>query len=162
MKRVSKLGLAALCSLCSVATVSVVFAQGGPPPTPEQKAQNAVKVRQGLFDVQNFSFAPVAAMMRGAPFNAMVAETAAKRIEMTSSMIPDVFKTDTSKFTVTTKARESIWTNMSDFQQKAQALNMAAMNLETAAMSGDAGMTKQAAVAVGKACGSCHDQFKNK
>lgn len=159
MKRVSKLGLAALCS---VAAISVGMAQGGPQ-TPEQKAQAAVKVRQGLFEVQNFSFAPVAAMLRGAPFNQQVVETAAKRIEMTSSMIPDVFKTNTSKFTnLTTKARDSIWSNMSDFDQKAQALNMAAQNLEMAAMSGDAGMTKQAAVAVGKSCGNCHDQFKNK
>lgn len=158
MNRVSKLGLAAMCS---VAAISVGLAQQGPQ-TPEQKAAAAVKVRQGLFEVQSYSFGPVAAMLRGAPFNAQAAETAAKRIEMTSSMIPELFKFDTRKFMVNTKARDDIWTNQADFAQKANALNMAAQNLETAAMSGDAAMTKQAGIAVGKACGSCHDQFRNK
>lgn len=160
MKRVSKLGLAAM--LCSAAAISVVSAQNGPQ-TPEQKAQAAVKVRQGLFEVQSFAFAPAAAMLRpGTTFDAMKAETAAKRIQMTSSMIPEVFKLDTRKFMVNTKAREDIWTNMSDFDQKAQALNMAAQNLEMVAMSGDASATKRAIGMVGKACGSCHDQFRNK
>lgn len=159
MNRVSKLGLAAICS---VAAISVVSAQGGPPPSPQQRAENAVKVRQGLFDVQNFAFQQSVAMLKGAPFNAQTAETTAKRIEMTTSMIPDVFKFDTRKYMVNTKARDDIWTNMSDFDQKAQAANMAAQNLEMAAMSGDAGMTKAAIGALGKACGNCHDQFKNK
>src|SRR5690348_4215222 len=158
MNRASKLGLAALCSL---AAFSVGIAQQGPQ-TPEQRAAAAVKVRQGLFEVQSYSFAPVAAMLRGAPFNAQTAETAAKRIQMTSSMIPEVFKFDTRKFMVNNKARDDIWTNQADFAQKANALNMAAVNLEMAAKSGDARMTKQAGIAVGKACGSCHDQFRNK
>ncbi|MGH8216971.1 MAG: c-type cytochrome [Steroidobacteraceae bacterium] len=159
MKRVSKLGLAAVCSL---AAISVVSAQRGPQ-TPEQKAQMAVKVRQSLFEVQSYSFGPAAAMLRpGSNFDPKVAETAAKRVEMTSSMIPDVFKFDTRKFTVTTKARDDIWMNMSDFAQKAQALNMAAQNLAMVAMSGDRSATVRAIGMVGKACGNCHDQFRNK
>jgi cytochrome c556 len=159
MNRVSKLGLAAMCS---VAAISVGIAQNGPQ-SPEQQAQNAVKVRQGLFDVQAFAFGPVGAMLKGAPFNAQAAETAAKRIEMTSSMIPDVFQMDTRKFqSVKTKARDGIWTNKADFDQKAKDLQMAAQNLEQAAMSGDKGMTLRAAGQVGKACGSCHDEFREK
>lgn len=156
MKRVSKLGLAALCS---VAAVSVVIAQNGPM-TPEQQAQNAVKLRKAVFDVQAFSFGPVGAMLKGAPFNAEAVTTAAKRIQMTASMIPDVFRFDTRKFNVETRAREGIWTNMADFKQKAMDLQTAAQNLEAAAANGpDA--TKQAARAVGKACSGCHDQFRN-
>ena len=159
MNRVSKLGFAAMCS---VAAISVVLAQGGPPPSPQQRAENAVKVRQSLFEVQNFAFQQSVAMLRGAPFNAQTAVTTAKRVEMTTSMIPDVFKMDTSKFQENTKARDVIWTNHSDFLEKAHAANMAAQNLEMVAMSGDEGMTKQAIGALGKACGNCHDQFKNK
>ena len=159
MNRFSKLGLAAMCS---VAAISVAIAQGGPPPTPEQRAENAVKVRQSLFEVQNFAFGPAIAMLKGAPFNAETVVTAAKRIQMTSSMIPDVFKFDTRKFMVKTRALEGIWTNSNDFTQKAQALQMAAQNLEMAAMSGDQGATKQAIGMLGKACGSCHDQFRSK
>lgn len=160
MNRLSVLGFAAVCS---VAAVSVALAQRGPM-TPEQRAEAMVKVRQGLFEVQSYAFAPVGAMLRNqAPFNAEVAATAAKRIEMTSSMIPDVFKMNTSKFTgIKTRALDGIWTSEADFDQKARDLNQAAMNLEMAAMGGDKAQTMQAAVAVGKACGACHDQFRAK
>ncbi len=158
MNRFSKLCFGALCS---VAAISIAIAQNGPM-TPQQQAEGALKLRQGLFQVQSFAFGPVGRMLKGAPFNAEAAETAAKRIEVTSSMIPDVFKMDTRKFQLKTRALEGIWTNTSDFDQKARDLNQAAMNLQTAAMGGDKSTTMQAAVAVGKACGACHDEFRAK
>ena len=157
MKGTLRLALAA----CSIAALSVGVAQQGPQ-TPEQQAEQAVKVRKGLFDVQAFAFGPVGAMLKGAPFDAEKAGTAAARIQMTSSMIPDVFGMDTRKFMVQTKAREGIWTNKADFDAKAKDLQNAAANLEMAAKSGDKGATLKAAGAVGKACGSCHDQFREK
>ncbi|HTX25212.1 MAG TPA: cytochrome c [Steroidobacteraceae bacterium] len=158
MNRFSKLGLAALCS---TAAISVGIAQNGPP-NPQQQAEMALKLRQGLFEVQSFAFMPVGRMLKGAPFNAEAAETAAKRIEVTSSMIPDVFMLDTRKFQLKTRALDGIWTNKADFDQKAHDLNQAAMNLQMAAMGGDKSATMQAAVAVGKACGACHDEFRSK
>ncbi len=158
MNGVSKLGLAALCS---VAVITVVRAQGGPA-GPDAQAQAAVKLRKAVFDVQSYAFAPMGAMLKGGPFDAAAAQTAAERIQMTSSMIPEVFKFDTRNFNVATKAREGIWTNMADFDQKARDLHDAAVNLESAAKSGDRAMTMQAAVSVGKACGACHDEFRNK
>lgn len=157
MNVVSKLGLATLCSLTMV---SVGRAQSAPT-TPEGQAQTAVKLRKALFDVQNYAYTPMQAFLKGAPFNAMVAQTAAERIEMTSSMIPEVFKIDTRKFQITTRALDGVWTNMADFQQKAQNLREAAVNLDMAAKSGDADATKQAAIRVGKACGACHDEFRS-
>ncbi|HTW38644.1 MAG TPA: cytochrome c [Steroidobacteraceae bacterium] len=160
MNRLSMLGLAAVCS---VAAISVASAQGGPM-SPQQRAEAAVKLRQGLFQVQAFAFGPVGAMLKNQmPFNAQAAELAAKRVEVTSSMIPDVFRVNTSKDTgLKTRALDGIWTNKADFDQKAHDLNQAAMNLEMAAMGGDKAQTMQAAIAVGKACGACHDQFRAK
>lgn len=158
MNCASKLGLAVFCSL---AAASVGIAQNGPA-NPQAQAQAAVKLRKAVFDVQSYAFAPMGAMLKGAPFDAATAELAAERIQMTSAMIPEVFKFDTRKFNIQTKARDGIWTSMADFQQKARDLHEAAVNLEAAAKSGDADMTKQAAIAVGKACGSCHDEFRNK
>ncbi len=158
MNGVSKLGLAALCSL---AVVSVGRAQGGPA-NPDAQAQAAVKLRKAVFDVQSYAYLPMGAFLKGAPFDATAAETAAERIQMTSSMIPDVFKFDTRKFHVMTRALDGIWTNQADFNQKAKDLHDAAVNLESAAKSGDADATKQAAIAVGKACGACHDEFRSK
>jgi cytochrome c556 len=158
MNCVSKLGLAVCCSL---AMASVSMAQRGPQ-SPQQQAQQAVKLRKAVFDVQSYAFSPMGAMLRGGPFDAAAAVLAGQRIEMTSSLIPDVFKFDTRKFHIETKARDGIWTNMSDFQQKAQNLHDAAVNLVAAAKTGDKPMTMQAAVSVGKACGACHDEYRVK
>lgn len=156
MNVVSKLGLAALCSLVMV---SVGLTQSAPT-TPEGQAQAAVKLRKALFDVQSYAYTPMQAFLRGAPFNAMAAQTAAERIEITSSMIPEVFKLDTRTFHVVTRALDGIWTDMADFQQKAHDLREAAVSLEMVAKSGDADATKQAAIRVGKACGACHDEYR--
>jgi len=158
MNGLSKLGLAVLGSL--VVTAAVAQAPG--PPTPEQQAQNAVKVRKALFDVQSFAFGPVGGMLRGAPFDAAVVQKAAQRVQFTSGMIPEVFVNDTRKFQVETKAREGIWTNKSDFEAKAKDLQDKAAALEAAAKSGDKDASLKAAQAVGKACGACHDQFRDK
>ncbi len=157
MNCVSKLGLAALCS---VAVVSVGIAQSGPV-GPQAQAEAAVKLRKAVFDVQNFSFVPMTVFLKGGPFDAAAAVTAAQRIQLTASMIPEVFKFDTRDAKVVTRARDGIWTSMADFIQKAHDLQTAAANLEAAAKTGDADMTKQAAIAVGKSCGSCHDEFRN-
>ncbi len=157
MNGISKWGWAAFCS---VAVVSVAIAQSGPV-GPQAQAEAAVKLRKAVFDVQSFAFGPMGAFLKGAPFDAAAAETAAQRVQMTSSLIPDVFKFDTRGAKVVTKARDAIWTNMPDFIQKAHDLHEAAVNLEAAAKSGDAAATKQAAMAVGRACGACHKEYRN-
>jgi len=158
MNRSLKLGLAALCS---VTVVYVTQAQNGPQ-TPQQQAEKAVKTRQGLFDVQAFAFGPVGAMLKGAPFDAALVQKQATRIQTTAGMIPEVFALDTRKYPVTTQAREAVWTNKSDFDQKAKNLQSLAAELETAAKAGDRGATLKAAEAVGKACGNCHDDYREK
>ncbi len=158
MNCLSKLGLAACCSL-SLAAVGAVQAA---PMSPQKQAAQAVKLRKALFDVQAFAFGPMGGMLRGGPFDAAAAQTAGERIEMTSSMIPEVFKYDTRKFSIPTKARKGIWTNLQDFDQKAQNLHDAAVNLVAAAKTGNQQQTMQAAVQVGKACGKCHDEYRVK
>jgi cytochrome c556 len=145
----------------SLAGFSASEAQMGPP-TPEQQAESAVKTRQGLFDVQAFAFGPVGSMLRDAPFDAAVAQKEAARLQVTSAMITEVFQLDTRKFHVTTKARENIWTQQADFSTRANDLQAAAKELEAAAKKGDKTVTLAAATAVGKACKSCHDDFRDK
>jgi cytochrome c556 len=59
-------------------------------------------------------------------------------------------------------ADAAIWENFSDFESKADAFTKAAMRLQTAAASGDAGATKKAAQAVGGTCKSCHQSYRIK
>jgi cytochrome c556 len=159
MNGFTRLGVAAVGSLV---LASVATAQA-PPQTPEQKMTATILTRQGLFKVQSYAFGPVGGMLRGGKFDAAAAEKAGSRIIVTGGMISELFATDTHSFTGTpTKAREGIWTNKSDFDAKANDLVKAATDLEAAAKSGDEAATRKAATAVGKSCGACHDQFRDK
>lgn len=157
MNRFAKPALTALCAVAALAAAAHTV-----PTNPQERAEQAVKLRQGLFDVQNFAFAPVGAMLKGAPFDAQTVQKEARRIQMTASMIPEVFQTDTRQFQVKTKARAKIWAEKSDFDHDAKALQNAAEQLEAAARTGDRSATLKAAGAVGKACGHCHDEFREK
>jgi cytochrome c556 len=158
MNRLFAFGIAAMVSLGSV---SVAVSQDAPA-TPEEQAKEAILTRQGLFKLMNASFAPLAAMLRKKqPFDAAVAQKSATRIEQLSAMIPDVFQMDTRKVTgVKTTALEGIWASKTEFAAKANELNKAAAALSAAAKTGDQAATLKAAGAAGKACGSCHDDFR--
>ena len=161
MNRFAKSSLIALCAL---APVSAVLAQDAGPPTPEQQAQQAIETRQGVLKVMGFYMAPLGGMLKNkVPFDAAVATKSATHIAQLGGMIPDVFVFDTRKTTgVKTKAQDGIWTNTADFDAKADDLVKAATALTDAAKTGDKGATLKAAGAVGKACGACHDNFRNK
>jgi cytochrome c556 len=152
-----KLGLV---TMCAVAAVSAAVAEDSP--TPEQQVRQAIETRQSLFKLMNWNFAPLAAMLRNRiPFDASVAQKAAMRVEMLAPMIPELFQQDTGRPPdIKTRARESIWSGTSDFAAKAQDLVNAAVALTSAAKTGDRATILKATVGVGKACGSCHDSFR--
>jgi cytochrome c556 len=162
MKRFVK--SSSLIALCALAPVAAVLAQDAGPPTPEQVADQAVLTRQGLLKVTSYYMAPLGGMLKNkVPFDAAVAAKNASRIAELGAMIPDVFTFDTrNKATVKTKAQDGVWTNQADFKAKADELVKAATALEAAAKGGDKEATLKAAGAVGKACGACHDNFRNK
>jgi cytochrome c556 len=157
--RLVKLGLVTFCALASVSAVHAQDAPAG-----DEAMAKAVENRQAVFKVINWSFDPVAGMLKNkVPFDAAVAAKAASRIEAIGPMITEAFAVDTRKATgVKTKAREGIWTNAADFKAKNDDLVKAAAGLSAAAKGGDKKAVLQAAAAVGKACGACHDSFRDK
>jgi cytochrome c556 len=108
--------------------------------------------------------APLGGMLKNkVPFDAAAAGESGGHIEELGGMLPDLFVFDTRKATnVKTKAQDGIWTNAADFKAKADDLVKAATALVEASKSGDKGATLKAAGAVGKACGACHDNYRNK
>ena len=164
MKRFVK--SSSLIALCALAPVAAVLAQegGGGPPTPEQVAEQAVLTRQGLLKVMSQYMAPLGGMLKSkVPFDAAVVVKSATHIGELGGMIPDVFTFDTrNRTSAKTKAQDGVWTNQTDFKAKADDLVKAATALQEAAKGGDKGATLKAAGAVGKACGACHDNFRNK
>ena len=142
--------------------VSIALAQNGPP-SPEKQAEKAVETRQGLFNVQAFVFGPVGAMLKGSiPLDAGLVQKEAARLQVTSSMITEMFKVDTRKFQTHTHAKDKIWDSPADFTKKADDLHEAAMTLEAAAKKGERSGILDAAGKVGNACKACHDEYRDK
>ena len=153
-----------LIALCALAPICAAVSQEAGPATPEQQMEQAIQTRQGVLKVMGFYMAPLGGMLKNkVPFDAAAATKSATHIAQLGGMIPDVFQFDTRKNSaVKTKAQDGIWTNQADFASKADDLVKAANALTDAAKSGDKGTTLKAAAAVGKACGACHDNYRNK
>ena len=160
MNRLTRIGVALAASAVSALAVS----QGAGPPSPEAQAKSAIEARQGLYKVMATQFGPIGGMLRNTvPFDAAVVARNSARIATLADMIPEMFTLDTRAFTATkTAALPGVWNSLADFKGKADALNKAANDLTAAAKGGDADATKKAAGAVGKACGSCHDNYRQK
>lgn len=131
--------------------------------SPEQQAQQAVELRQSVFHLIAYSFGPIGGMLKNkVPFDAAVVQKSAARIEALAPMISETFQLDTRKFPLKTRARDGIWGLKADFDRDANNLVKAAADLSAAAKTGDKAATLQAAGSVGKACGACHDTFREK
>ena len=127
----------------------------------DRKYTQAVKERQSVFTLNLKNFSPLGDMARGrAPFDAEVVQKNSVHLQHLSAMVGDTFVTDTRGTGVDTDALDKIWEEPEAFSKKIAALKSATSALVEVASSGDEGMIKPAIGRVGKACGSCHDDYK--
>lgn len=160
MNRLIRLGTAATLALASTLAMSQ-----GAPPSPEAQAKTAIETRQSAFKLISHQFGPVSGLLRGqsAPFDAPAVALNAERIQMLAGMLPELFERDTREFkNINTLALDGIWASQQEFKSKADALAKAAGTLAAAAKAGDRAAATAAAGEVGRACGSCHDDFRAK
>ncbi len=149
-----------LCTLL-VAASGTLFTATAQDMTPEERAAAAVDTRKSLFKMLRYNLGPVAAMARGAEFDAAVAERNARRIAVMATMIPEVLSVDTSEFdSIETTALDSIWDNQDDIAAKAQALIDNANAFADAAATGERSNALRAFQAFGSTCGNCHDEYR--
>lgn len=160
MKRLMTLCFATALTVASFATIAAEPA----PPSPEQAANNAIATRQGLFKLIGYNFGPVGGMLRGrVPFDAALVARNSARIEVLGGMIAELHQNDTRKVgTLKTTALDAVWTDAADFKTKADNMVKASAALTAAAKGGDQKATLEAAGAVGKTCGGCHDSYRAK
>ena len=136
----------------------------------QMKPDDAIRARQSVMRVIALNFGPVAQMAQDKlPWNKDAFVANALRIEAIWSMQPARFfpaGSDSpvagSKFASFTDARPEIWSAADKFKAADARMGEAVANLAKAARSGDEGAMKSAAGALGKACGSCHDDFRKK
>jgi len=60
------------------------------------------------------------------------------------------------------KAKTDVWSDNAKFKSAAEKLQLATIDLNKAAQSGDLDSVKKAFGATGQACKACHDDFKKK
>lgn len=126
-----------------------------------RQAGNAVTFRQSIFQLIRSNIGPLGAMAKGQiPYDVEIMETNAERMMQLSAMLPDYMALDTSKFDLETSASQKIWSNLDDFNQKANDLYLAAIALKSVAEAKDESQYRAAIGKVGGTCKACHDSYK--
>ena len=127
----------------------------------QAKPEVLVKQRQAAMTLQGKYFGPMAAMAQGkAPYNAAVIQRNAGFLDNLSRMAWDGF--DASTRGEKTRALPAIFDNSAGFKNAAARLESEASKLVAVSKTGDEAAVKAQIGAVGKTCGGCHDDFRQK
>lgn len=144
---------AAIAALVLAATAMPVLAQ-------QMKPEDQIHMRQSTMALIGYNFGILSAMAQGKrPYDKAEAERAAGVIPQLAAL-PGRFFGEGSDQGGHTKAKPEIWSHMDDFKQKLEAMQHEAGMLPAAA--GDLDSLKKQVGATGKACKSCHDDYKSK
>jgi cytochrome c556 len=146
-------GAAAVAALALGLAAGSVFAQ--------VKPEVLVKQRQAAMTLQGKYFGPLAAMAQGkAPYNADVVRRNAGFLDNLSRMPWDGF--DPSTKDVKSNALPAVFTDTAKVKEAASRLENETHKLYEVSQKGDEAAVKAQIGAVGKACGGCHESFRQK
>lgn len=127
----------------------------------QAKPETLVKQRQSAMTLLGKYFGPLGAMARGrAPYDADVVRRNADFLEDLSRMPWDGF--DASTKGVKSRALPAVYSDGAAFKKAAQRLQDETSKLASVSKNGDEAAVKAQIGAVGNACGSCHDDFREK
>ena len=127
----------------------------------QAKPEVLVKQRQAVMTLQGKYFGPLAGMAQGkVPYNAEVVRRNAGFLDNLSRMPWDGFDPSTKE--VKSNALPEVFTNQAKFKEAASRLEQETHKLYEVSQSGDEDAVKAQIGAVGKACGGCHDSFRQK
>jgi cytochrome c556 len=127
----------------------------------QAKPETLVKQRQAVMTLQGKYFGPMAAMAQGkAPYNADIVRRNAAFLDNLTRMPWDGFEPGTKD--VKSAALPAIYEQPAKFKEAAGRLENEAHKLYEVSRSGDEAAVKAQIGAVGKACGGCHESFRQK
>ena len=143
-----------------LASTAVVLAIGaGTAIAQFQKPEDAIKYRQSTFTVIGNSFGKIGAVVKGeAPYNKDEVAKNAAIVAMLSTLPWQAFGPGTEGG----KAQSDIWSDNAKFKAASEKMQLAAVDLNKAAQSGDLENIKKAFGAAGQTCKGCHDDFRKK
>jgi cytochrome c556 len=127
----------------------------------QAKPDVMVAQRQAAMKLQGKYLGPIGAMMKGAiPYNADVVALNATFLENLARMPWDGF--DASTKGEKSKAKPEVFSEAAKFRAAADTLEAETAKLGTAARAKNEAGVKAAFGGVAKACGSCHDAYREK
>ena len=125
------------------------------------KPETMVKQRQAVMTLQSKYFGPLVGMVKGAvPYNAEIVARNAAYLAVLDKMPWDGFAESTKG--EKSAALPAIWSDAAKFKQAQDQLQTAVAALVTVSKGGDEAKVKAAIGDIGKACGGCHDNFRQK
>ncbi len=125
------------------------------------KPEILVKQRQAAMTLQGKYFGPLAGMAQGKlPYDANIVQRNAGYLDVLDKMPWDGF--DPSTKNVKSAALPAIWNEPAKFKEAQERLQSEVSRLVSVSKGGDEGAVKAQIGAVGKACGSCHENFREK
>jgi cytochrome c556 len=147
-----------LAAATLVASVAAVFTLDA---VAQAKPEVLVKQRQAAMTLQGKYLGPLGGMAQGKiPYNAGVVQRNAGFLEVLSQMPWDGF--DPSTKGGKSAALAAIWEKPGEFKQAAERLESETAKLASVSKSGDEAAVKAQIGAVDKACGGCHENFREK
>lgn len=127
----------------------------------QQKPEVLVKQRQAVMTLQGKYFGPMAAMAQGrVPYDVNVVRRNAGFLDNLTRMPWDGF--DPSTKDVKSAALPAVYSEPDKFRQASDRLQAEASKLYEVSRGGDEGAVKNQIGALGKACGACHETFRQK
>lgn len=141
--------------------VLLALALATPSAWAQTKPEVLVKQREAKMILQGKYFGPMLAMQRGKiPFDIAAVRRDAGYLDVLSRMAWDGF--DPSTRGIKSEALPAVFENKAKFDEHASRFEKEAAKLVTVSRSGDEAAVKAQIGAVGKACGACHDDFREK
>jgi cytochrome c556 len=145
--------------IAAAVAISLVAVAGAA--TAQQKPEVLVKQRQSAMTLLGKYFGPLGGMAQGkVPYNAQVVQRNAGFVDNLSRMPWDGF--DPSTKGEKSRARPEVFNDSAKFKEAAARLENETAKLYQVSRGGDEAAVKAQIGAVGKACGGCHDNFREK
>ena len=127
----------------------------------QAKPEVLVKQRQAAMTLIGKYFGPLGGMAQGkVPYNAQVVQRNAGYLDNLSRMPWDGFAAGTQN--EKSRALPAVWKEADKFKEAASRFENEAAKLYQASRGGDEAAVKAQIGAVGKTCGGCHDNFRQK
>jgi cytochrome c556 len=124
-----------------------------------QNAEKAVDYRESVFTVMGTHFGRIGTVVKGeAPYNKDDVAKNAAIVAMMSTLPWQAFGPGTEGG----KAKPDVWSDNAKFKSASEKMQLAVVDLNKAAQSGDLDNIKKTFGVAGQACKACHDDFKKK